>query len=480
MAKRLTQEEFIEKCDAVHNKYDHSRTIYYNNRTKIAVICKDHGEFFIYPSHYLRGKGCLKCGHDSAKSKMSHSTEGFIEKSKEIHGDTYDYSKVKYKNSQTKVIIICKEHGEFAVKPNKHIHSARGCPICGKLSSIDKSRSKRTSNDDFIDKCIRVHGDTYDYSITKYDNTFINNTKKVSIICKKHGEFVQIAYDHLDGHGCPKCPKNTNTSVGHAEILEFLDNINVKYSSNDRTAISPQELDIYVESLNVAIEFNGVYWHSKYNKNYHYNKYKLCADNNISLYQFWDIDWKKKRDIIKSIIMSKCKKIQIKLDARKCTIKDLDIKTYKSFLIDNHIQGYCYSEIRSGLYFNNELVSVIGFNKNVLNRYCQKVYTSVRGGISKLLKYCIKNNNFGKIYTFSDNMYSNGNVYKAIGFKEEKYLRPDYKYFNGKDIIRKEHFRKKRISKYDWYDSSLSESQNMLNAGNRKIYDAGKIKWVIN
>lgn len=479
MAKLLSREEFITKCTSTHgDKYDYSKLIYINSRTKVEIICKIHGSKWVSPDHHSSGKGCLDCGNNSAKAKTTYTNEKFIIQAKEVHGDRYDYSKVEYVNSQNKVIIICTRHGEFLIKPNKHIHSKRGCEKCGYEKSFEISKSRRTSDSNFILKCIAVHGDKYDYTNTVYSDMTSN---KISIICPKHGEFLQIAYDHLDGHGCNKCPKNTNTSAGHKEILEFLDSLKINYKSNDRTVLFPQELDVYVEELKLAIEFNGVYWHSKYPINYHYNKYKSCKDKSIFLYQFWDLDWKHKKELIKSMIASRCKSISTKLDARKCSIIKLDTKDYKSFLESNHIQGYCYSTSKIGLCYNSELVAVIGFNKNILNRYCQKINASVRGGMGKLLKHYILDNKFGEIYTFSDNMYSDGNVYKKLGFTELKVLRPDYKYFDGKKmkITRKEHFRRKRLLKYSWYDPLLSESQNMLKAGYRKIYDAGKIKWIL-
>lgn len=124
-------------------------------------------------------------------SKKLTTTE-FIEKSIEIHGDKYDYSNVEYLTSHTKVKIICPEHGEFEQKPNKHLQK-QGCPSCGK--------TKILGNSDFIKKAIKIHNNFYDYSLTNYTH----NKNKVIIICPIHGEFEQIAYNHLQGCGCLKC-----------------------------------------------------------------------------------------------------------------------------------------------------------------------------------------------------------------------------------------------------------------------------------
>lgn len=187
---KLTKEEFINKSKGIHNnKYDYSKVDYKNNSTEVCIICSEHGEFYQRAANHLNGRGCPKCG---GTNKLT--IEEFIEKAREIHGDKYDYSKVKYKNSATKVCIICKEegHGEFYQLPGGHL-LGYGCPKCG-------GKVKLTV-EDFIKKAKKVHGDLYDYSKVDYKNS----TTPVEIFCKVHGYFSQIPASHLQGHGCPKC-----------------------------------------------------------------------------------------------------------------------------------------------------------------------------------------------------------------------------------------------------------------------------------
>lgn len=125
------------------------------------------------------------------------TTEDFIKKARGVHGDKYDYSKVEYVNNQTKVCIICKKHGEFWQRPLDHL-KGHECSDCGKIKNV---ASRKKTLEQFIDEARKVHGDKYDYSNVKYDNT----STKVCIICKEHGEFWQAPYSHLNGHGCPKC-----------------------------------------------------------------------------------------------------------------------------------------------------------------------------------------------------------------------------------------------------------------------------------
>ena len=138
---KYTNEEFIIEAKKIHgNKYDYSKIDYKNNHTKICIICKKHGEFYQSPSKHLIGQGCPICRYEKSSIKNSLNTEEFIKKAKEIHGDKYNYSKVEYVNSYTKVCIICPIHGEFWQSPSNHIHSRfpQGCPLCksSKLESF--------------------------------------------------------------------------------------------------------------------------------------------------------------------------------------------------------------------------------------------------------------------------------------------------------------------------------------------------------
>ena len=128
---RYTTEIFIEKAKKIHNNiYDYSKVEYTNYHNKVKIICKEHGQFEQSPSHHLKGQGCCKCGEIKTANSKYSSTDEFIEKSKKIYGDKYDYSKTEYKKSDKNIIIICKEHGEFEKRPSNHINSNQGCPKC--------------------------------------------------------------------------------------------------------------------------------------------------------------------------------------------------------------------------------------------------------------------------------------------------------------------------------------------------------------
>ena len=202
---------FIKKCKNIHgDRYDYSKVIYKNCDTKVCIICPEHGEFWQTPYHHVnRHQGCPKC---NPKKKII--TIDFINKSKKIHGDKYDYSKVnnEYKNITTKVCIICPEHGEFWQQPNVHLLGC-GCPKCV---------NKNITTVDFINKSKQIHGDKYDYSKVEY----IDSITKVCIICPEHGEFWQTPNTHLNGSGCPKCVgKNKSTEEWISESKKIHDKI---------------------------------------------------------------------------------------------------------------------------------------------------------------------------------------------------------------------------------------------------------------
>jgi len=185
--RNVTTEEFIEKARKIHgNKYDYSKTEYTVSRNKVCIICPEHGEFWQSPYSHLQGAGCPKC------IGRNRTTEDFIKKAREVHGDKYDYSKVKYIAGKHKICIICPEHGEFWQKAESHL-AGSGCPECN-------GHSKMTT-DKFIQKARAVHGNKYDYSKVEYTST----DSKVCIICPEHGEFWQVPHSHLYGSGCPVC-----------------------------------------------------------------------------------------------------------------------------------------------------------------------------------------------------------------------------------------------------------------------------------
>jgi hypothetical protein len=227
---RKTTEQFINECNIIDKgKYDTSKVRYINNHTKVCFICHEkdkngieHGEFWQKPTDHLHGHGCPKCACKN-RGFQALSRDEFIKRSEIIHNGLDDYSKVEYKDTKTKVCIICKKHGEYWMTPDAHMHLKQRCPKC----SFEKiSRLKTKSLDILLDKACKIHKDKYDYS--KVEKKGYRD--KVCIICHEkdengveHGEFWQPLNAHLQGHGCPKCAgvqkETTDTFIRRAKEI---------------------------------------------------------------------------------------------------------------------------------------------------------------------------------------------------------------------------------------------------------------------
>ena len=210
MPRKLTTEDFIKKSHVKHgNKYDYSLADYRTTNDKVVIICPTHDKFEQRAGNHLNGMGCFLCAVSKRANKKYSSTSEFIKKSKLIHGDKYDYSKTDYKGAKSKVIIICPIHGTFKQTPTNHL-SGYGCGGC--------SGTIKSNTNEFIKKSKLIHGDKYDYSKTDYKGA----KSKVIIICPIHGKFRQTPNHHLVGNGCYKCcgyNKNTSDFIIQAKII---------------------------------------------------------------------------------------------------------------------------------------------------------------------------------------------------------------------------------------------------------------------
>ena len=242
-----SKEDFIKKANEKHEgKYDYSKVEYVNCMTKVCIICPEHGEFWQKPHIHLQGHGCQKCKSDNLRERYISTKEEFIEKANEVHGNKYDYSKVEYINSNTKVCIKCPTHGEFEQRAADHL-SGNACPKCANEANGERCRS---SKEEFIKKARKEHGDKYDYSKIEY----MNNHTKVCIICPKHGEFWQEPSSHTNGVGCPKC----NLSHLEQSVMNYLDDVGISYDYQKRFDwLGLQSLDFYLPDYNVGIECQG-------------------------------------------------------------------------------------------------------------------------------------------------------------------------------------------------------------------------------
>ena len=345
---------------------------------------------------------------------------------------------------------------------------------------------KKLTTEEFIEKSFLIHGDKYDYSLVEYRGS----NEKIIIICKEHGEFEKTPNNHLRGQGCPECSTKYNKkSKAEDEIYEFLKQTNpeIKIRKHNRYILDNyKELDLYLPDYKIAIEFNGLYWHSEEFKedNYHQEKYKECLSKGIRLIQIFEDEWFDKQEIVKDRLKHILNLTENKIYARKCKILKLENKDVRDFLNDNHIQGYCDAQIIYGLFYDTdlgeELVSLMTFNKQIkddvyeLLRFVSLNDYSVIGGASKLLKHFIKEHKPEEIYSYCDLRWSQGHLYFSLGFKEISIIKPDYFYISGIKRFNRLEFSKDILIKYYGCPQEMTEKEFMryIIRYNR-IYDAG-------
>lgn len=485
-------DEFIAKARKVHgDKYDYSQTDLTNRDEKgrIKIICPKHGEFWQDPSSHLQGHGCDKCAHEKIGNQFRLSKEDFLEKAREIHGDKYEYDLSNYCNNRSVIKIKCPTHGWFSQEVCSHLQG-HGCDKCAHEKSADRQRTNKLS---FLQRANAIHDGKYEYDL----RNFHNMKSIIGVKCPVHGWFSQEAFSHLQGHGCPKC--SHMASQAENEIAEYVKSLvgteNVIQNSKD--IIYPLELDVYVPLKQIAIEYNGLRWHSEQfgkDRNYHLNKLSSCNAKGIKLIQIFEDEYVNNKELV-------LKKIKYalgmseglpKVFARKCQIKEIDNVTAKRFLNKNHIQGFALSTIYIGCFYDNELIGVMSFkverknnDKWELTRFATDNNKLCVGVGSKMFHYFLKNYNPSEVKSFADRRWTlngNDNLYIKLGFQLEKTLHPDYRYFlqseYGMKRIHKFNFRKQILHNKYGLPLSLTETEMTAKIGAYRIWDCGLFKYV--
>lgn len=287
---------------------------------------------------------------------------------------------------------------------------------------------------------------------------------------------------------CNICnPVGVQFSGLELEVIQFLDEIGIKYIRNTRNVLDGQELDIYIPEFNLGIEINGIYWHSEIFKpsNYHLNKTNIARTKGVDLIHIWEDDWNHKKNIIKSILSNRLIVGSYKIFSRKCDIKKVETKIYKKFLEENHIQGYASSSINIGLFFDNELVSLMTFGWRRTNnkrefeliRFCNKIGTNIVGGASRLFEFFKNNYDYDKIVSYSDISIFSGDIYKRLGFSSEGISDPNYFWVVGGIKRHRYNFSKRKLVKLG-FDPNKSEVEIMHSRGYYRVFSTGQERWV--
>ena len=302
-------------------------------------------------------------------------------------------------------------------------------------------------------------------------------------------------YFNINESTAYKIKKKFDIKISTINTMQYYIFENIKTENkilNDRKVIKPFELDIVLPNIKLGIEYNGLMYHSEgsfnkgriqnLDKNYHLYKLEICNLKGYDLFHIFESD---NIDIWLSMINNRLG-LNERIYARKCIIKELKSNEIKDFLNNNHLQGFVNSSINLGLYYNNELVSLMSFSKPRFNkkydyeliRFCNKLNTSVIGSASKLFNYFIKNYNPKSIISYANRRFSNGSIYEKLGFKFLRKTEPNYFYFKvseSKTYSRNQFQKHKLVNLLDKFDENVSESENMFNNGYRRIYDCGNL-----
>ena len=320
--------------------------------------------------------------------------------------------------------------------------------------------------------------------------------EKLKFKCKRCGKIFKTI--HLNGihQKCPNCfPKTEGTSNEERSLKEFIESLIAgkhELEVNSRKVIAPLELDLYVPSKKLAIEFDGLYWHSdaeQLDKNYHLKKTLLCEEKGIQLVHVFENEWLAKKDIVKSRLKNLLGVYDKVIYARKCQVREVGAKTSREFQERTHIQGSVAAKVNIGLFFDDRLVSLMTFGKPRFNkhhdwellRFSPELNCHVIGGASKLLNFFEKKYSPKSLISYADRRWSQGKLYRALGFNLNFVSGPNYWYF--KDNLCYLHsrvaFQKHKLkSLLEHFDPSKTEVQNMHENGYHRIFDCGNLVFI--
>lgn len=291
---------------------------------------------------------------------------------------------------------------------------------------------------------------------------------------------------------CPYCypPSQQKISKGQQELFDFIKLLCPTAVQNHRTHYHSPEIDIFIPDRQLGIEFHGLYWHSesvllannKSPKN-DYLKYCHWQEQSVRLVQIYEDEWNDKKSIVKSRLTHICGKITEKISARKCVIREISSDQASAFFNNTHIMGNGRSNFRIGLFFNDQLISAMSFSKNnlsrkidcwELNRFSSLPNVLVMGGANKLFSYFIKIIQPSKIVSYSDNRWSQGQIYKKMGFEKISSGTPNYWYF----LPNQNRIHRFNLRKNSHDDPAKSEIENRSAQGYNRIWDSGSTKWI--
>ena len=474
----------LAKLKEVHPTYEFPD--YLQNYTlvtdKATVICPKHGEFKASTHHLKKGKGCPKCGRLKTADAKRWTKDNVISRLTTLRPDSpYTYFAETFTGYSEHMTFACVEHGKFTQTIEAHAQGA-GCPVCAQIANSYKTIISPEVN---LQRCRDTHGDAY-----SYPEDLTGLLSKWKIDCPTHGRFEQIGYVHIRGSKCPICAGMG--SRGQRELLELVRSVHPDAISDYRfSKTSRQQIDVYIPSLNLGFEYDGIYWHSSAHKEnmYHRDKQLAVRAEGIELYQIFSDEWD--RPAGRKLVTQRITKTK-GVAARKCTVEEISAAEAQTFHNENHIQGSKLYGTSYALKHAGIVVAVMTFTHVMSVKGCKlqegaaelaRYSTSIRvvGGASKLFAHAVKAEKLTKVISYSDNRLFNGAMYQKLQFNKEHVTPPNYSYCgpNNPERLHKSRFRHSRLPALlgEAYNPELTEKANCEAAGYYQVYDCGLTKW---
>ena len=424
MSKKKSNNEFIREVQLIHhNRYDYSKVKYINNKSKVCIICPDHGEFWQIPSDHLNGKGCPQCA-----GNVRYNKDTFVEKAKNIHNDRYDYSKVQYVNAHTKICIICTEHGEFWQTPNNHLNG-NGCPLCKNRKIGDVLRD---TVEGFIEKSNELNE--------------ITDCLKVLLPQQRNREIL----------------RNREIDI-YIPLLKLGIEYNGLHWHSERLG---KDKNYHLDKLNKCNE-QGIRLVQIFEDEW-INRREICESK---LKQICGLNTNPK------IYGRKCEIREISKKDEVYEFLDKNhIQGRTGFTVG--LGAYHEEKLVGVMTFKKEKEEYWD-----LNRFATDINYQCVGIGGKLFKYFTRNYPFIEIKSFADRRWTtdpDNNLYTKLGFKFDSYVPPTYWYYKDGKITRhhKFGFRKQILHKRYSLPLDLKESEMTETLGYTRIWDCGLIKYV--
>ncbi len=301
--------------------------------------------------------------------------------------------------------------------------------------------------------------------------------------CRQCGTLFESKWRNSELVRCPNCSRK-NWSIKEKQLSKYISSIySGEIVENDRSILKGKELDILVPGRNLAVEFNGTYWHSSAfkSRNYHLEKTKACTERGIRLIHVFEWEWDRSQDIVQDILAGALGCYGRTVYARSCDVREVSADEYEAFLSAYHLQGAVKSSLRLGLHLDGELLMCCGWGRSRFNsketelhRMCAKAGTRVVGGFSKLIAH----SGLNRFVSYVDVAHFTGQGYEAAGFRQIGTTPPGYRWIRNGSVLSRQQAQKSRLPRLlgEDFDPDLTEVQNMENSGWCREFDCGNLK----